>query len=994
MYLNCHTYYSLNYGTFSEVELLEMAQSYGLNSLGLTDINNTSACLNFVRKANEYKIKPVLGIDFRNDADQQYVGLAKNNEGFRQLNEYLSEFLHNRKPMPSSAPKLSETYFIYPFEKILQLEKETFEENEFIGITIEELRKLRFTQYINQTEKIVLLQPVTLRNRRDFNTHRLLRAIGLNTLLSKLPQSQEANVKDCMYPMKELCESFEGFEFILENTQELLDKCSIQFDFGDRRTSQNQRRFLKSSEEDLNLLKKLCREGLPTRYSNPTSEVRQRLEKELQVIQEMDFVPFFLINHDIVEYARKNNYPHVGRGSGANSIVAYIIGITNVDPIELDLYFERFINPYRVSPPDFDIDFSTWERDDITSYIFKKYKNVALLATYNNFKYKSAIRELGKVFGMPKKDIDKLTQGHLSDLDSIASLVLKYASWIKDFPNHLSVHSAGVLILEKPVHYYSATFLPPKGFPTVQFDMIIAEDVGVFKFDILGQRGLSKIKEAIQLIKSNQPNHSLLDICDVETMKNDPKLNKLLRDGKAIGVYYVESPAMRGLMIKLKTSSYLELVAASSVIRPGVSSSGMKNEFIKRTRDPKERKKANPALWKIMPETYGIMVYQEDVLKVAHLFAGLDLGEADVLRRGMSGKFRSREEFQRVEEKYFQNCKEKGYDEKLSQEIWEQIKSFAGYAFAKGHSASYAVESYQSLYLKCYFPLEFMVAVLNNGGGFYDTETYVHEAKKWGAQIEPPCINQSDHPNIITGKTIYLGMGYLKSLEQLVIQRILNERQLHGKYTSFDDFIDRVPISLEQLTILIRIEAFRFTGIPKKKLMWQAVFKTKSNRITSHQDQLFKTEHKKLNIPDLLSSEIENAYDQIELIGFPLSGYFKLINHKPSNNIRSKDFPNLKGQKISIMGSLVHTRLNKTAKGEIMRFSTFFDVDGDFFDCVHFPQAYRQSQVYGKGIYECYGKVTEEFGFYSLEIEWVKKIPLMTDPRYENELITTDQSRS
>lgn len=987
MYLNCHTYYSLNYGTFSEISLLDLAKSHSLDSLALTDINNTSACLNFVRKAKEYNIKPVLGIDFRNETDQQYVGLAKNNEGFRQLNEFLSHFLHDQKPIPSCAPELSQVIFIYPFEKVLQLEKSSFKENEFIGISIEELRKIRFTKYIDEKEKIVLLQPVSLRNKRDYNTHRLLRAIGLNTLLSKLPASEEASIKDMMSPVTNLWKAFEGFEFILENTQKLLGRCSIEFDFGNDRTSQNKQGFLKSAEEDFELLQQLCKEGLPERYAKHTSEIQKRLEKELKVIKEMNFVTYFLINHDIVEYARKNNYPHVGRGSGANSIVAYIIGITDVDPIELDLYFERFINPYRVSPPDFDIDFSTWERDDVTAYIFEKYDNVALLATYNTFKYKSAIRELGKVFGMPKEEIDKLTQGHLSNLDSIATLVLKYASWIKDFPNHLSVHSAGILILEKPIHYYSATFFPPKGFSTVQFDMIIAEDVGIFKFDILGQRGLAKIKEAIQIIRSNQPNAPLLDIRDVKAMKNDPNLNQLLREGKATGVYYVESPAMRGLMTKLKTSSYLELVAASSVIRPGVSSSGMKNEFIKRTQDPKERNKANPAFLKIMPETYGIMVYQEDVLKVAHLFAGLDLGEADVLRRGMSGKFRSRAEFQAVEDKYFENCKERGYSENTAREVWEQIRSFAGYAFAKGHSASYAVESYQSLYLKCYFPLEFMVAVLNNGGGFYDTETYVHEAIMLGAKIEPPCINNSDHPNLIIGKTIYLGLGYLKSLESLVIQRILNERQLQGPYTSFDDFIDRVAISLEQLNILIRIEAFRFTGISKKELMWQAVFKTNSSKVSTHQNQLFKAEHKKFSIPNLPSNEIENAYDQIELIGFPLSGYFKLMDGEVSSRIRAKDFPDLKGKTILILGALVHTRLNKTSKGEIMRFSTFFDQQGDFFDCVHFPQAYKKSQVFGKGVYACFGKVTEEFGFFSLEIIWVKKQPLKPDPRYESELI-------
>src|SRR5690606_8952125 len=394
-------------------------------------------------------------------------------------------------------------------------------------------------------------------------------------------------------------------------------------------------------------------------------------------------------------------------------LVAYLIGITDVDPVELNLYFERFINPFRASPPDFDIDFSTWDRDEIREYIFKRHEHVALLGTYNTFKYRAAIRELGKVFGLPKEEIDRLALGRFMNqaLDELSKLVLKYATYIHGMPNYIGVHPSGILILDAPAHCFSATSLPPIGFPTVQFDMIIAEDVGIFKFDILGQRGLAKIKEAVSIVKQNRPEAFLRDLEEVEVLKRDPNINCLLSQGRAIGAYYVESPAMRGLMKKLGTHDYLGLVAASSVIRPGVSSSGMKDEYIRREQDPQRRKQANPILLEIMPETHGIMVYQEDVLKVAHLFAGLDLGEADVLRRGMSGKFRSREEFQAVRTKFFANCEERGHDAALTNMVWEQIESFAGYAFAKGHSASYAVESYQSLYLKCYFPLEFMVAV-------------------------------------------------------------------------------------------------------------------------------------------------------------------------------------------------------------------------------------------------------------------------------------------
>ena len=282
-------------------------------------------------------------------------------------------------------------------------------------------------------------------------------------------------------------------------------QCAICFGFDESRLSQNQQVYGESKEADFQYLNQLCVEDLPKRYPKSTEAVTKRLAIKLATIEKINFVSYFLINYDIVSYANSKGYLNVGRGSGANSIVAYIIGITDLDPIELDLYFERFINPYRVSPPDFDIDFSWKDREDVTAYIFKRFKNTALLATYNTFKYRAVIRELGKVFGLPKETIDKLCKGHLSmkDLDEMEKLVLKYSLLIKDFPNYLSVHSAGILILDRPIHYYSATDLPPKGFPTVQFDMIIAEDVGIFKFDILGQRGLAKIKEAIEIIKEN-----------------------------------------------------------------------------------------------------------------------------------------------------------------------------------------------------------------------------------------------------------------------------------------------------------------------------------------------------------------------------------------------------------------------------------------------------------------------------------------------------------
>ena len=983
MYLNCHTYYSLRYGTFSVEELCELAVANGVKSLALTDINNTTGCLKLVKIAAEYGIKPLIGIDFRNDVKQQYIGIAKNNKGFVQLNEHLSNHLHNKNVFEKDAPVLPECYIIYPFEKVLTENKLNFRENEFIGISIENIGKLRFSKIKEMKEKLVILQSVSFRSKKDYNAHRLLRCIDLNTLLSKLPQREQGKMSDKMIASEEIEARFAEFPHILENTQRIFDNCKIDFSFQKNSTNQNLQVFGNSIEADEQRLKNLCYERLHKRYPNPTEEVYARIEKELNAIIGLNFTSYFLINLDIVEYAKSKNYPFIGRGSGANSIVAYILGITNVDPIELNLFFERFINAFRNTPPDFDIDFSWKDRNDVTAYIFSKYKNTALMGTYVTFKRKAVARELGKVFGLPKENIDKLSAGYFqyNQLEELERLVIRYSKLIEGFPNYLSVHSSGIVILEKTVYNFAGTFLPPKGFRTIQIDMNISEDVGIHKFDILAQRGLPKIVDAIEIIKRNQPDAHIVDIDNVEVFKNDPKINQLLKTGDCMGVFYIESPAMRGLLIKLQTNNYLNLVAASSIIRPGVSNGGMKEEYIQRHRNPKRREQSHPKVYEILEDTYGVMVYQEDVLKIAHSFAGLTFDEADVLRRGMSGKKTSKGKIAEIENKFRANCKTKNYPNELIEEVWSQIQSFAGYAFPKGHSASYAVESYQSLYLKCYFPLEFMVAALNNGGGFYDVATYIQEIKRHGGIVHAPCINKSDHPTVIYGKDVYLGLGYIKELETKTVQQILENRQFFGEFKSLDDFIDRISISIEQIAILLKIKAFRFTGFDKHHLLWKAHFKLSKNKSRNNQPLLFKAQHKDFDLPEFKYSILIDAFDQIELLGFSLHNYFQLLKNSLEPAITAENLHQYIGKRIKIYGDLITAKITPTVNKDYMYFSTFYDVDGNIFDAVHFPSIAKKYPMRSKGIFLCYGKVVDELGYLSIAIDKIERQETKGDPR-------------
>ncbi|PRY86527.1 DNA polymerase III subunit alpha [Mongoliibacter ruber] len=970
MYINSHSFYSFKYGTMSVEALIAEAKGKKLDSLALTDINSVAGVFPFIREAQKNGIHPVIGIDFRNGVKQQYVGLAKNQEGFYELNLHLSQHRTKGIPFREKAPSFQNSFIVYPFsEKVF-----TLRENEFIGVHPYQLNKIAKSGWFRQKEKLVLLQPVTFSSKIEFNAHRLLRAIDGNTLLSKLEAEEQGNICDMFYSYADMVGRCEGHSYLLYNAQKLLEQCQFSFYF---QAVKNKRDILGSDWEDYDYLRQETFKGALNRYKDLSAEISTRIEKELQLIQQKGFVSYFLINYDIIKFAYSKNFYHVGRGSGANSIVAYCLYITDVDPIELDLYFERFINLYRENPPDFDLDFSWTDRDEVTKYIFDKYnkggqEHVALLGSYSTFQSNSMLRELGKVFGLPKTEIESLIY-HAAKSDYIpdqyGKLIIKYSQVLHGMPSHLTIHACGILISHKPIHYYTATEMPPKGFPLAHIDMHIAEDIGLHKFDILSQRGLGHIKSAMEIIHQNQGVE--VDIRQVEQFKKDPKIKHLLRTAHTIGAFYVESPAMRMLLAKMKADEYLELVAASSIIRPGVARSGMMREYILRHVDPERREMAHPVMKDIMPETYGIMVYQEDVIKVAHYFAELSLSEADVLRRGMSGKSRSKDEFERVKDQFFANCQRLGRDPKITKEVWHQIESFAGYSFAKGHSASFAVESYQSLYLKAYFPLEFMVGVINNFGGFYHTEFYIHELRMNGADIQAPDINESNYLTRIKGKTVYLGFVHLKFFEKISIEKVLTERGENGFFLGLADFVARVNISLEQVLILIRIGCFRFTGKSKQALLWEAHFILNKRKTVNTANELFKQAGlRELEVPELEEADVrQEIVDQIEILEFPLDSPFHLVKDQTVSSIKARDMKQYLGKSVQIIGYLVTIKYTRTVKGDVMNFGTFVDREGDWIDTVHFPPVVKKYPFKGRGIYLIKGKVTQEFDFYSIEVE-------------------------
>jgi error-prone DNA polymerase len=959
-------------------QLVQQAAEHGLESIALTDINNSTGMPEFVAECEKQGVRPVAGIEFRNNNEFLYTGLAANKEGMRELNDFLTQNNIFSTAAAFPPPRFVNAHIIYSSDR---LPERKLYENEWIGIRPREVNRLLTMTGKSDARRMVMLCPVTFANSEDIFIHRSLRAIDNNILLSHLKPWQCAAENEFFMKRDQIEKVYGNHHSLFANTARILDECNLSIDL---KGQKNKQVYSASRYDDKLLLEKLAWDGMAYRYGKNNSEARRRIRHELEIIDKLGFSAYFLITWDIVRYSMSRGFYHVGRGSGANSIVAYCLKITNVDPIDLNLYFERFINPKRTSPPDFDIDYSWKERDEVLDYIFKRYgyRHTALLGTMSTFRGKSIVRELGKVHGLPKEEIDNLIdnpsdKANRSEItDTIFSTGLKIA----DFPNMRSIHAGGVLICEEPITCFTALDMPPKGFQTTQWDMYTAEEIGFEKLDILSQRGIGHIRESAEIILRNRSVD--VDVHAIQVFKHDPEVKKKLKVGDTKGCFYIESPSMRGLLQKLNCDDYKTLVAASSIIRPGVARSGMMREYIYRFHNPDKFEYIHPVMKEQLEETFGVMVYQEDVLKVCHHFAGLDLSDADTLRRAMSGKHRSKQEMKRIVDRFFSNCLEKGYGEEVTREVWRQIESFAGYSFSKAHSASYAVESFQSLWLKAHYPLEFMVAVINNFGGFYRTWVYVHEARRCGAAIMQPCVNKSTYKTTIYNSDVYIGFIHITGLQASLAQSIEVARKDDGPFTGLGDFIARMSPGIEQLTLLIRCGAFRFTGKKKAVLLWEAHMHVNGKK-QQYVASLFSAPAREFTLPELEHKGIEDAYDEIELLGFPVSmTWFDMLVTDFRGEITALQMNSHIGRKVRMVGHLVNVKYIKTVKNDWMNFGNFIDTEGNFFDSTHFSKSIESYPFRGSGTYLLLGKVVEEFGFPSLEVEKMAKLPVKPDTRY------------
>lgn len=988
MFLNCHSFHSLRYGTIPVADLVAMGKACEVAAMALTDINTVTGIYEFYKGCNEAGIKPIVGMEMREGQKLLYIALAMNRKGLGEINRLRTKHNLEGTPMLPCTPDFGNVIVIYPIHNV----PPALKLHEYIGVRPEDLSLLIRPEWKNRLDKMVVLQPVTFRDKAEYNLHKILRAIDLNILGSKLTPDDYCTASEVMLPMETVIGKYTQYSQILQNTYTLIEQCSFEYEF---KVPRNKKHYTAGRDTDLQLLTSLAYQGLSRRYGTGNAEARERVEKELKVIHQLEFSGYFLITWDIIRYSNSMGFLHIGRGSGANSIIAYCLGITDICPLELDLYFERFLNLNRKSPPDFDIDWSWKERDIILDYIFKRHgaDHVAFCGTNVEFKYKSIFREVGKVFGLPKEELDALSGSPMDkhDKNEVVKKVHRYGMMMEKYPNQRSMHSCGILISEDPITDFTALEMPPKGFPIVQFDMHVAEEIGFDKFDILSQRGIGHIDDSVKLIKKNRGID--VNIRDTSISKDEASCNEYLGQGKTIGCFYIESPAMRGLLRRLKCNDYKTLVAASSIIRPGVAQSGMMKEYIFRHNYPDRFEYFHPVFEEQLGETYGIMVYQEDVIKIALHYGGVAAEDGDILRRAMSGKGRSLAALQKVKDNFFASCAAKGHPEQLSAEIYRQIESFAGYSFCKAHSASYAVESYQSLYLKVHYPIEFMVAVINNQGGFYRTEVYVHEARMSGAEIHNPCINRSEVETTLYGKDIYLGFMHLQGLQGDIAQKIVEERKANGDYSSLEDFVNRTPIGIEGLQLLIYIGALRCTGKAKNELLITARRIMMNFKPEHRHPQLLPAPVRELKLPELKRSPFEDAFDEIELLGFPVSVTpFNLLKTRYRGDVMARDLVEYHKKQVKMLAYLVSRKHVPTKMGA-MYFGTWIDASGEFFDTAHFTGSLKEYPFKGGGCYLLLGTVEVDYHFPTITISKMEKMPFIPDPRYRESDVESSQTQ-
>jgi len=989
--------YSFMRGTSQPQTLCKTARQLGYRQLALTDTDNLYGMWTFLTACRKESIIPIIGAEVTEPNSRKRVTcLVENEIGFRNLCQLLSRRHCDDDFQLTKALEELAVGLVVPVT-----DEQLLVHLHGLGILVaaalcrrptEEGRRLR--RVARQFEVPAVAVPDSyFSTPGEYDLHRVLRAIDGNTSLSRLAKDQVDHPEAWLASPAEYKSRFSIWPEVIENSHILAKRLSftgpqwgiVLPPYGGP-----------GDKSPVDLLRQAAYEGAQCRYGIPlTTAVVDRLEHELVTIERMGFSSYFLVVRDIVRPVGIGSGPLIcGRGSGAASLVAYCLGITNVCPMKHNLYFERFLNPGRTDPPDIDIDFAWDERDDILAGVLDKFgDHAAMVSSHILFQPRMAIRETAKVFGLADGEIGRITKrlshfrhglgkgddwlSHLHSMPEMGQLdlpdpwleILDFSRRMIGFPRYLSVHPGGVIITPRPVAEYVPVQYAPKGVPIIHWDKDSAEEAGLVKIDLLGNRSLGVIRDALA---NGRKNGVYIDTDHWEP-EDDQATQATISRGGTMGCFYIESPAMRLLQQKARDASFEQVVLQSSIIRPAANN--WIREYVRRLHGG-SWPPLHPVVEEVLSETYGIMVYQEDVSRVAVALAGFSHVEADELRKVMAKKHRHRI-MGDYRQRFAKGARSRGASEEVIERLWQMMQSFSGYSFCKPHSASYARVSFQAGYLKTHLPAEFMAAVLSNQGGFYSTFAYVSEARRLGLVLLHPNVNKSELRWQGRRKELQVGLMAVRGLSRKTMQQIVEKRR-QAMFASVADFLERVNPPEDELRQLVMAGGLDSIAAHQDRslILWEAARRQK-DRNGKIKGSLFRAGS--IVLPTLPKTpkrqKLRREFQALEFLCtcHPLSQLQDRLEN--SGRIMACNLFQNVGRMVRLAGWLITGKTVGTKHGETMQFLTFEDESG-VAETVFFPTAYRRfSSLLESGRpYILHGRVEEEFGVVTLNVEYAGRL--------------------
>ena len=1008
VHLHVHSHYSLLDGLPKIDELLDYVQELGMKSVALTDHGVLYGAVEFFKKATERGLKPIIGsevylaLESRHQKrpkldDKRYhlVLLVKNKQGYQNLvklitRAHLEGFYykprldedllaqHSQGLIGLSACLQGKIPQLILSQKIKEAEETALKYQKIFGqdnfyLELQHHPRIKEQARVNQaliTLSKKLNIPLVCTNDshylkpEDAEAQDILMLI--NTGADPNDPERLTMKKDdfSLTPPEKMAENFKEVPQALENTQKIADRCSFQFQLGEIKLPHFEVPGQKSPDDHL---KELCYQRIEKRYPRPSKEVLKRLEYELSVIKKMGFASYFLIVQDFVNWAKENRIVvGPGRGSAAGSLVSYILQITNVDPLKYNLLFERFLNPDRVALPDIDLDFTDRRRDEVINYVAQKYgrDKVAQIITFGTMAARAVIRDVGRALGYTYHYCDQIAKmipfgftlkqtlrkikefKNLYEQDDQARKLIDLAQKLEGVARHASTHACGVVISKDPLENWVPLQHPTQNETTIvtQYEMRAIEDLGLLKMDFLGLKNLTIIEDTLARIYKVRGKS--IDIHQIPL--NDKKTFELLREGNTTAVFQLESDGMKRYLKQLKPTEFEDIIAMIALYRPGPMQ--LIPDYIARKHKKKKVEYLHPKLEPILKNTYGIPVYQEQIMQIATELAGFSMSEADVLRKAIGKK--NKKLLMRQKDKFIDGCAKNGLDQTVAQKIWSWIEPNARYSFNRSHSASYATLAYQTAYLKAHYPSEFMAAVLTSEKAEVERiAVLIAECKKMGLEVLPPDINESFiNFSVVGGKNqIRFGLLGIKNVGQNVVEEILKERKENGPYASIDDFISRVNSKvLNKKSMESLIKAGAFDNLAERNQLLHNLEKLlerarASQKNKAHgQKSLF--DGMKLSSVGALSpappcSEAEKLKWEKELLGLYVSGH-PLKKHQKI--MAKKSLPiaqvtqNLEGKLVRVGGIISKIKKIITKKGSPMLFVNLED-QTDKIELVVFP---------------------------------------------------------